>query len=123
MAIGYLAYPDSARLGGNTNGINTYAGVDPSDLTGGVFNLNNLFNPNGNNLACFLGAATQAAIPDFASVPLNLVQPIKNLLSQFLTPFTGGLSCPQISTFSLSLFDKYPGYKYSPTGPATNYKD
>ena len=123
MAIGYLAYPDSARLGGNTNGVNTYAGVDVGDLTGGAFGLTDLFSPNGNNLACFFGAATQAAIPDFAILPVQYVQPIKNLLNQFLTPFVGGLSCPQISKFSVSLFNKYPGYKYSPTGPDTNYKN
>jgi hypothetical protein len=122
VAIGYLAYPDSARIGGNVNGVNTYAGVDLGDLTGGVFSLSSLLTPNGNNLACFFGAATQAAIPDFASLPLNLIQPIRTLLNRFLTPFTGGLSCPQISTFSVSLFDRYPGYKYSPTGPATNFK-
>jgi hypothetical protein len=123
VAIGYAAYPDSARLGGNTNGVNTYAGVDPSDLTGGVFNFANLLNPNGNNLACFIGAASQAFIPDVATLPLNLLGPVTSLVNRFVNAFTGGLSCPAIATFSKELFDDYPGYTYSPTGPATNYRE
>ena len=37
LAIGFAAYPGSVKLGGNTGKTNSFVGVNPSDLTGGVF--------------------------------------------------------------------------------------
>lgn len=45
------AEPRTMNIGGNTAGVNTFTGVDIGDLTGGVYNSQNLL--NGDNFACF----------------------------------------------------------------------
>lgn len=120
----FLAYPDSFRLGGNTNGVNTYEGVDLSDLTGGfVTNGADLFDLKGTNSACFYAQLVQAAIPDFLNLPLQQLTPITNLINDYIKPIAGSLDCPKLDQYDQTLFNKFPGYKYSPAGPATNYKD
>ena len=48
----YKADPGTFKLGGNTNGVDSFTGVDVADLTGGVFTSQNLL--EGNNLGCFV---------------------------------------------------------------------
>jgi hypothetical protein len=43
--------PTLLDIGGNTNGVNTFTGVDLGNLTGGVINGQNLL--QGDNFACF----------------------------------------------------------------------
>ncbi len=45
------AEPRTLNIGGNTAGVNTFAGLDIGDLTGGVYNSMNLL--NGDNFICF----------------------------------------------------------------------
>jgi hypothetical protein len=40
-----------SAVGGNTNGVNTFAGLDIGDISGGVYNFSNLL--KGDNFACF----------------------------------------------------------------------
>lgn len=56
-----LKYPNINQIGGNTGRVNSFVGVDPGDLTGGVFNAQNLL--QGNKIACFLFQAVRLAIP------------------------------------------------------------
>ena len=74
LAINYLAYPESARIGGNTHGVDTYAGIDLGDLTGGAYNFTDLLSSKGglgSGFACYFTEITQAAIPNFADLPLG----------------------------------------------------
>jgi hypothetical protein len=43
--------PTLLSVGGNTNGVNTFVGLDVGDITGGVINGQNLL--QGDNFACF----------------------------------------------------------------------
>ncbi|KAJ3883945.1 hypothetical protein F5051DRAFT_464271 [Lentinula edodes] len=52
-----LAHPEFLSVGGNTGQVNTFAGVDFANLTGGVFSASTLL--EGNNLGCFV---LQAAV-------------------------------------------------------------
>lgn len=63
------AYPDTTAVGGNTGKVNSFAGIDVGDLTGGVFTAADLTNPA--NLGCFLSQNIQAEAPSFAS---NILQ-------------------------------------------------
>ncbi|KAF2173462.1 hypothetical protein M409DRAFT_15744 [Zasmidium cellare ATCC 36951] len=117
----FLAYPSSFKLGGNTNGVNTYAGISLADFTGGAYNLTTLLDPKGTQGACFLAQVAQAGIPDFANLPLQQITPVTDLINNFLTPIAGDLSCPEVGAFDQTLFNKYPGHTYRPTGPDTNY--
>lgn len=119
VGIGYLAYPKTLRVGGNTGSVNSFTGVSIEDLTGGVVNAKNLF--EGDNFACFIFVLAQQAIPQFFKGPLEAINNATSFLDPFLTPILGKLECPELSKFDQSLFNQFPGYKYSPTGPATNY--
>lgn len=64
----------------------------------------------------------QQGIPNFLNTAINDIAPATDLVNKYVGPIVGGLSCPQLGNLSIGLFDHFPGYKYSPTGPATNYK-
>jgi hypothetical protein len=121
VAIQYLAYPDSARIGGNVNGVNTYAGIDLGDLTGGIYNTTSVLNPNGHNLACFIAQLTTSLVPHTLDVALSELSAITNILNEFVAPVIGNLSCAPINKYDQTAFNQFAGYHYSPTGPATNY--
>jgi hypothetical protein len=110
---------DFKRSGGNTGKVNTFTGVNVADLTGGAFSDSTLF--QGNNFACFAFSLLQQGIPNFLNNPLNDLAPVTNLINKYVGPIVGGLSCPQQGAYSFGVFDHFPGYKYSPTGPDTNY--
>ena len=121
VAIQYAAYPESLRLGGNTAGVNTYMGVDLGNLTGGVLTAENLFNPNNPKGACFYAQLVQSLIPDSGSVLVKSLTGITNLLNDHILSVIGGMDCPTVDKFDQSLFNDFPGYKYSPTGMAQTY--
>lgn len=123
LAIQWAAYPDSFRMGGNVNGVNTYEGVDLADFTGGAMHTQDLFDTSGNSKAmCFYAQLIQSAIPDSANVAVAELAAINSLISEHITPVTNGLDCPVIDKFDQTLFNQFPGHTYSPTGPATNYR-
>ena len=55
------------------------------------------------------------------SGPLADINNATSFLKPFLSPVLDKLTCPELNGFDQSLFNSFPGYKYSPTGPATNY--
>ena len=59
MAPIFVNDPRLLDVGGNTNGVNTFAGLDLGNLTGGVINGQNLL--QGDNFACFCRAPTSPA--------------------------------------------------------------
>jgi hypothetical protein len=107
-------YPGIVRFGGNTGTVNSFAGVDLTDLTGGAFNLQNL--AEGNNGACFLLQATLAGLPDIASPLLGTVGTLVGWLTQQLAPLNSKFGCPQLASFNNELFNQFPGASYSPPG-------
>ncbi|KAB9006561.1 hypothetical protein FH972_026915 [Carpinus fangiana] len=119
VVLGYLAYPKTLKFGGNTGKVNSFIGLDVSDITGGAFNAASLL--QGNNLGCFAFAAAQQAIPAALKKPLNELSAVTGLLNKFFSPVLGDLGCSGGSQYDQGLFNQFPGYTYSPTGPATNY--
>lgn len=108
-------YPGVLQFGGNTGKKNSFAGIDTNDLTGGLYNSNDLL--HGNNLACFFLQATQQSILDFAAPLLVPLSQIISLLDQFIGPQLDALSCPELKRFDPSLFSKYPGgFRYKAEG-------
>lgn len=120
VGLGYAAYPNTLKFGGNVGKPNSFVGLNVANLTGGVFSAEDLF--EGNNLACFSYSILQQAIPDFLNKALNKLGPVTDLIDKYFGPLVGGLSCPQLGKFDVGVFDQFPGYTYSPTGPATNFK-
>ena len=103
-----LKHPPLLSIGGNTGTINSFAGVDPGDLTGGVFTSANLL--QGNNLACFLLQVSQTETPDVLAGLLSnvasLIKPLTDVVSQSLQ----GLNCPKLIKIDKNQFKKFPGY-------------
>jgi hypothetical protein len=58
-----LAFPSPCKVGGNVNSMNSFAGVDLGDISGGVFNAATLTDPA--KLGCFLSQNIQAEAPSF----------------------------------------------------------
>lgn len=121
LGVQFAAYPDSAKLGGNLGQVNTFTGIDPGNLTGGVFNSANLL--QGNNLGCFAFQSIESNLPNILDLPIAKAHALTNLIDTFLAPVVGNLSCPPLATFKQGVFNAYPGYTYHPNGTAQNYKN
>lgn len=104
-------YPGVIRFGGNTGKTNSFAGIDLKDLTGGVYNGQNIF--TGNNLACFFYQASQAGLTDASSPLVESAAKIKAFIQKNLAPQLAALNCPQLKDFNNGLFKKYPGASYT----------
>ena len=101
-------YPEFFTVGGNTGTTNSFVGVDPANLTGGVFTAGNLL--QGNNLACFGFEASLQEAPDILS---GLFSDITSALAQLgsaVNAATNGLGCPKLNEIDKTQFAKYPGY-------------
>lgn len=89
--------PTLLNIGGNTNGVSTFTGLDIGDLTGGVINGQNLL--QGDNFACFcqfhalLGKkASQANISiDYRLLMINLENKLPSVVGAGLITLGGTL--------------------------------
>lgn len=101
-------HPEFASIGGNTGKTNSFAGVDPKDLTGGVYDLASLF--EGNGLLCFALELTIQETPDLVS---NLFMDIEGAVEKITSTFgnaSDSLGCPKVSSGSKKQYEKFPGY-------------
>ncbi|KAG8750564.1 hypothetical protein FRC11_010300, partial [Ceratobasidium sp. 423] len=90
-----------------TGKVNSFAGVNLGDLTGGVYNTANLL--EGNNLVCFGFQAAQQAIPDVVKGTLGGITSEVLALVSKITPILSGLGCPELTKYDSSVFETYPG--------------
>lgn len=105
-------YPSVVRIGGNTGTPNSFVGVNPADVTGGVYTSTNLL--QGNNLGCFAFQAIQQGLPSVLGGLLSDVASVIALVNQYLSPVIQNLNCPALNTFDQSYFNQFPGYQYRP---------
>ncbi|SMR45843.1 unnamed protein product [Zymoseptoria tritici ST99CH_3D1] len=110
-ALAAQKYPKFLNVGGNTGKVNTFTGVDASDISGGVYNTRTL--GEGNNAMCFATQFLAQAMPDMikCSGVLNDVLGAMSQFTQSLNGAFGALNCPQIEKLDKSQFDQFPGYK------------
>lgn len=101
-------YPRLLNIGGNTGKVNSFAGVDIGDLTGGVFNTAMLLKPK--NLECFVMQIIMAAAPDVLGSQFTDVKKALTPLSDKLRQLLANKSCPKLQKYNQKLFAKYPGY-------------
>ncbi|KAG8700792.1 hypothetical protein FRC08_004447 [Ceratobasidium sp. 394] len=101
-----LEAPPTMKLGGNTGQVN-FAGVDISNITGGVYNTKNLL--QGNILACFAYQAFQMDFSRTLSGLFTNLQPALNILSTYIAPQFANLGCPELTQYDGSVFGTYPG--------------
>jgi len=119
VLITYLAYPETLLIGGNTGTTNSFTGVSLDNFSENFIGLKNL--GEGDNFACFAAQLLQNGVPDVLNKPLSELNSVLNLLSKYIDPLKKAFNCPQIGQYDFTLFSQFPGYKYKPNGPATNY--
>lgn len=103
--------PNLAVVGGNTGTVNSFTGVNITDLTGGVFNAETLL--EGNNLMCFAFlASSYGSIDILRGLLHNITGPLARLTGA-ADKLLKGLGCPQLEKYDTQLFKQFPGAKGS----------
>ncbi|CAE6489927.1 unnamed protein product, partial [Rhizoctonia solani] len=87
-----LKHPEFLSIGGNTGKVNSFAGVNLGNLTGGVYNSVDLL--QGNNLICFGLQAMQQAIPDILKGVVGDLTVALGLWTSKILPILSPLGCP-----------------------------
>ncbi|KAJ4413762.1 hypothetical protein N0V82_008351 [Gnomoniopsis sp. IMI 355080] len=112
-----LKKPELLSVGGNTGTVNSFAGIDMEDLTGGVFNAANLL--EGNNLICFALEVVKFAGPNALSSALKTLSEPIELLGEVVAPLVN-LSCPVFEDLTVGgtdfwsyAMESYPGANMS----------
>jgi hypothetical protein len=105
----WLRYPELLIVGGNVDGVDSFAPIDIGNLTGGVYSTTTLL--EGNNAACFVFQAVQILVPDALSKVAGYVSGILGDLMGAIEPVLGDLACPELSELDTSVLERYPGYK------------
>lgn len=109
-----MAHPVLGSIGGNLGKVNSFAGVNMGDFTGGVLNSASLL--EGNNLICFSLEVIKTFAPNSLSTLFKtLTVPLKLINNALLDPILD-LSCPVWADLSANgtdfmtyLVDTYPG--------------
>jgi len=104
-------HPEFLSVGGNTGKVDTFTGIAPEDLTGGVFNGATLL--EGNNLMCYATQLLVMQAPDIISGLFTDVDPSQDALGTELNKLTNSLGCPKLNNIDKNQFNKYPGYTNS----------
>lgn len=79
-------------IGGNLGAVNSFAGVDLSNLTGGVLNAANLL--EGNNLLCFVFEVLKTVSPNALTNLYSTIAAPLELATNLVTTTLLNLSCP-----------------------------
>ncbi|QRW04457.1 peroxidase family 2 domain protein [Ceratobasidium sp. AG-Ba] len=95
--------PEALSVGGNTGKVNTFTGLDLSNLTGGIYNVQTLL--EGNNLVFLL----EQAIPDIAKGLLSDITSILNLVTSNLLPQLSTLGCASMKGYDSAALKQFPG--------------
>lgn len=103
-------------IGGNTNGVNTFTGLDFADITGGVFNAADLL--EGNNALCFAFQFLREASPNLLSSLYATLGPILSALTDALGTVFTSLDCPAYKDLSVNGTDLFTYFKATYPGAA-----
>ncbi|KJZ75261.1 hypothetical protein HIM_05455 [Hirsutella minnesotensis 3608] len=114
-----VTHPQLFSLGGNTGKVNTFSGLDLSDIFGGAFHSVNLL--KGNNTICLGLEVLKTLTPSpFSSVYSNFVIPLK-LIEDAINPVHKVLNCPVVEDLAKGVTPvwdiirgRFPGAKMSP---------
>ncbi|KAK7413963.1 hypothetical protein QQX98_007146 [Neonectria punicea] len=109
-------YPELGSIGGNMGKVNSYAGVDLSNLTGGVINLTKIL--EGNNLLCFVFEIVKTASPNSLSTLFSIIRVPLKLITDTLGAAILDFACPAFEdmtvggkSFEDGMESKFPGAK------------
>ena len=114
-----LQHSEFLSVGGNTGKPNSFTGVDPQNLTGGVYTASNLL--QGNNGICYGLELSLMESPDILSGLYSDVDAAVDKLGTAIDKATDALGCPALNSVNKGQFAsdlaQFPGYtKLSSTG-------
>ncbi|KAJ5506006.1 Chloroperoxidase [Penicillium expansum] len=113
--IGFISrYPELGSIGGNMGKVDSFAGVDLGDVTGGVLNLAGLLKDN--NLLCFVTEVLKFASPNALSgIYSTVAKPLEFVTNILAVPLLN-LTCPAFQDLQMggkplweALQDTFPG--------------
>lgn len=114
--------PSLLSVGGNTGKVNSFAGVDAGDITGGVVHTTDLLN-DPQALACFL---YQAGIEEVVPTQVNVLyketaKALDFISKNIAAPFrklanAGDNPCNKYQTKAAAAYSRFPGAKSSAKG-------
>lgn len=100
-------HPSLGSIGGNMGEVNTFAGLNMNDITGGVLNATSLL--EGNNLFCFAMEIVKTFAPNaLATIFKTLETPLELLDDAILDPLLD-LSCPSFQDLTMGGKDLFSG--------------
>lgn len=122
VAIGQQcqAFPSTCKVGGNTNGVNTFTGVDLGDISGGFFHAADFADPA--KLGCFISQNIQSEAPASLSAVftgaalLEALALVPTRLLPALAPLGGCAGLPKGKTVG-EYGNGFPGGKIQNGGP------
>lgn len=103
-----LDHPEFASVGGNTGTTNTFVGLDPGMLTGGIYDATTLL--LGNNLFCFGLELGIQETPDILSGLFTDIGVAEDVLGPVINAVTDTLGCPTLNEINKGQFAQFPGY-------------
>ncbi|KAK5117333.1 hypothetical protein LTR62_005950 [Meristemomyces frigidus] len=114
--IAYMQTQDLnfASLGGNMGTTNSFVGLDPANLTGGVYNAGML--AQGNNAVCFAIQLTIQALPGTLAGLFSDITAALSKVAGVLGTASSSLGCPQITNVDKKQLEQFPGYSKSYDG-------
>ncbi|KAL8666770.1 MAG: hypothetical protein Q9202_001308 [Teloschistes flavicans] len=100
--------PEAASVGGNTGTVNSFAGADLGNITGGAYQTTDLTNPQ--KFVCFFYQITLALVPDFLRSRAlgSLLGGALDLLHSKIDPFVDP-SCAKIANYNDAFAAQFPG--------------
>ena len=108
-----------SSIGGNTGTVNSFAGLDLGDLTGGVFNLATLL--ENNNLLCFAFEVVKLLAPNSLSGLFSVLDVPLKMITDTLGSALHNFTCPALTdltiggqSFQDGIQVKYPGAAKQP---------
>ncbi|KAJ5545096.1 hypothetical protein N7535_006517 [Penicillium sp. DV-2018c] len=113
--VGFIAkYPQLGSIGGNLGKVNSFAGIDLGNVTGGVLNLAGLLKDN--NLLCFVTEVLKFASPNaLGGIYSTLAKPLEFVTNILRVPLLD-LACPAFKDLQMggkplweALKDDFPG--------------
>jgi hypothetical protein len=109
----YAKYPAVLSIGGNMGEVNSFVGLDFTDLTGGVLDATSIL--EGNGLVCFVLEVVKTFAPNSLSTLFKvLATPLELITNTVATPILS-LACPEFKdlqsggTDILSKLMSFPG--------------
>lgn len=114
--------PSLLSVGGNTGKVNSFAGVDAGDITGGAVHTADLLN-DPQALACFLyQAGIEEVVPTQVQALYKTAAPALDFIGKNIKPLfqnlatAGGNPCSKYATTAVQSYSKFPGSKITRNG-------